>query len=211
MIGINSLSINNDFNALMELQSVFDGYECAKSFYIKNYRYLDLIKIPCTCFSSLVMGNYDLHSAEGRKKFLTEFIESCNMSNDIGSSKMMFGLLRYRKNISDDIIHFFEELVEVAKEHKQMLLFEALSLKTGNKFLTNHNELIDFSKKMNIPCVHVDFRTLQLEHECMDKLKYAIGNVHYPIGIPVMLDNVSLENYDNFTLDQIIHQYHYRQ
>lgn len=207
MIGINTLSVNDDFKSILELQDIFDTYECSKSFYIKNYRYIDILKIPCSCFSSLITGNYDLQTRNGRKDFIHEFKDSCLMSSDIGSNKMMFGLLRYRRFVNDDIIKFFEELVHIARLYGQTLLYEALSEKTGNKFLKNHKELITFSKLMCIPYIHVDFKTLQLEHECYDKLGYRIGNVHYPVGYPIVIDNVSLENYDGFTTDQIKSQY----
>ena len=201
MIGINSLSLNDDFEAFLRFQNYFDGFECSKKFYYENLYNFDKIRIPCTCVSSLVRGNYDLKTE--RQKFLMEFIDSCKIANDLDCNKLMFGLLRYRKNVDADTIKFFTELVDVAKSFGCDLLYEALSEKTGNQFLKTHNELIDFSKENNISSIHVDYKTLELNKEKINLLDYPISNFHYPIGIPICVDYASLENYNNWNISEI--------
>lgn len=200
MIGIATNSIRNNFDILLDIQEYVDCFECSKYFYTEHFKELDKINLPCSCFASLVIGNYDLTYSDDRKRFITEFIDTCKMSNDLNCHKMMFGLLRFRLNVNEDILKLFEELVYIARDNKQTLLYEALSKRIGSKFLTNHSELIDFSRKHGIESIHVDYKTLTFENEKLGEIPYPISNIHYPIGIPVIIDNdVTLENYEGYT------------
>lgn len=203
MIGICSNSLNNSYSDLIDIQEYFDFYECSKYFYISNFRKIDTVKLPCNCFSSLVAGNYNLNDKNERGLFVKEFVDSCKMSLDLNCHKLMFGLLRFRRQVNQDIYKLFEELCYIAYNYHQVLLYEALSPKVGNTFIKNHSELIEFSKQHNIPSIHVDYKTLVLEKEKISELNYPISNIHYPIGIPITLDNVALENYNNLPNNEI--------
>lgn len=200
MLGICTNSLNNCFDDLLDIQQYLDTFECSKTFYIDNFQKIDRIKLNCSCFNSLILGNYDLTTPSGRKHFVTEFEETCRMANDLNCKKLMFGLLRYRKVINSDITKLFIELIDIANDYKLALLYEALS---ESQWITNHSQLIDFSKHHNLPSIHVDFGTLKNEHETFNDLRYNISNIHYPIGLPIMYDNVSLENYNNYSIKEI--------
>lgn len=114
----------------------------------------------------------------------------------------MFGLARYRQEMNSDKLKFFKELREVAKDRDKILLFEAIS-SYGNKFLTNHKELIEFSEEINLSGIHVDFGTLRDCHESFTEISKQINviNIHFPYGeyntTEVENFDISIENYTN--------------
>ena len=204
MIGINSLSLNDDFNSFKELQKYFDFFECSKRFYLNNIERFEEIEIPCSCLSSLIIGNYDIDNKYESNLFIREFIDSCEIAKELDCKKMMFGLLRYRKTMSERKRNIFKELIQIAKSYDIDLLYEAISEKCGNKFLTTHKELIEFSKENEVSSIHVDYNTLRLNNEKISDIEYPISNIHYPLGIEVCLEmDVSLENYDNLNINEI--------
>lgn len=170
--------------------------------YLNNKNVLRNLNIRCDTFGSLVTGDYNLDTVEGRIGFFNEFLETISFADDIGAYKLMFGLARYRQEMDSDKLKFFKELREVAKDRDKILLFEAIS-SYGNKFLTNHKELIEFSKEINLSGIHVDFGTLRDCHESFTEISKQINviNIHFPYGeyntTEVENFDISIENYTN--------------
>lgn len=212
MIGINSWSLKNNFEDLVEISSYnfFDSYECSKPFFLENYNKLDKLNLKCSCLSSIITGNYDLGIKNDREKFIEEIKESCEISNYLGTNKMMFGLSRFRQNINSDKIKFFKELIFIAKNYDIKLLYEAIP---NDEFIKNHEELINFSKECGLNEIHVDFGTIL--KNCEDyteiykkakviNIHYPIGDSKYPFGYPIIYDgDLSLENYNNYSNEEI--------
>ena len=72
-----------------------------------------------------------------------------------------------------------------------------------NEFITNHDELIKFSREHGINEIHVDFGTLRSNNENFRDIakKIKISNIHFPYG-EFSLDEVkdhdiSIENYSS--------------
>ena len=196
-IGLNSMTFNNDINILKNLKKDIDTYECTKPFLLQNYLKLLDIGIECQTFSSLIVNEYDLTNKSDRCRFLKEFKETCILANDLGCSKLMFGMERFRKVINDDILKFFVELLDVAKDYNMKLLYEAIS---NSKFLPNHKELIKFTKEHNLDGIHVDFGTLINENESLEDLakETNILNIHAPFGL--IIKNIPFDiSYENYT------------
>jgi len=207
-IGINSLTFNNDINILKNIKDLIDTCEYTKKFYLDNSKELSKINVKCDVLSSLVINQYDLLNPEDRNKFTVELRDTCNIAKDIGVTKLMFGMARFRKNINNDIVNFFEQLYHQCEDMGLLLMFEAISPKCyENNWLKNHSELISFSKKINAPGIHVDFGTILNENECFSDIsnKYNIVNVHYPFGkdiTEIRGYDISLENYTNKKLTE---------
>lgn len=203
-IGINTLSINNDFNLLNEVKSLLDTFECSKRFYLENHNRIGKLNLECTVFSSLILGDYDISTFQGRKDFLNEYNETILMAKDLGVTKFMFGLSRFRRLKSTDTISFFKELIEYTKIHDIKLMYEAISPKLyANDFLKNHKELQEFSKECNLDYIHFDYGTARAENEQITDVDLKIINVHYPfepINIPY---DVSFEG-SNITKEFLI-------
>jgi hypothetical protein len=218
-LGLNSTTFNNDTNLLNKLlsENLIQKFEVTKLFYLNNKKYLEKIcdSKNCETFSSLIINDYNLNDVNDRKKFLSEFCETCKMASDLGCSNLMFGMARFRENVNDNIYNFFKQLLYVAKEYNLNLLYEALSNKnTKVNWINNHFELIDFSKNLTDK-IHIDFGTIKNENEdfgliydecCRNNIK--IHNVHYSFAdniIPeiILLDlDISLENYTDKCLDE---------
>lgn len=204
MIGVNGLTINNSVDTLLTLyaEGLIDTYECNRRMYLDNRNILSNCNIKCDTFGSLITGNYDLDTIDGRLKFFNEFLETIDFADDIGATKLMFGLARYRQSINETKLKFFKDLIEVSKKRGKILLFEAIS-SYGNKFLTNHKELIDFSIKNNIKGIHVDYGTLRDCHESFTDISshFKVLNIHFPYGEYNTADvknfDISIENYTN--------------
>ena len=108
------------------------------------------------------------------------------------------------KSKEKNIKEIFTEEEQDKKSYDIDLLYEAISEKCGNKFLTTHKELIEFSKENDVSSIHVDYNTLRLNNEKISDIEYPISNIHYPLGIEVCLEmDVSLENYDNLNINEI--------
>lgn len=208
MFGINSWSLKNNFDDLLEISKygLFESYECAKPFYMANIKRLSKINLKCSCLSSLIVGDYDLSNKLDVNDFILEFKESCLMALDLGAKKMMFGLARLRKNINSDKIKLFKELVYIANDYNLKLLYEAIH---GDGFIKNHDELIDFSKSVGLTEIHVDFNTVMKNNESYDTIcnKIKVSNVHYPIGKTLQFCydrcDISLENYNNYSNQEV--------
>lgn len=208
MLGINSWSLKNNFDDLLEISQygLFESFECAKPFYIANIKRLDKINLKCSCLSSLIVGNYDLSNVFDVNNFILEFKESCLMALDLGAKKMMFGLERLRKNMTLDKVKIFKDLVYIANDYNLKLLYEAIH---SDGFIKNHDELIDFSKSVGLNEIHVDFGTILKNNESYNNIcnKIKVSNVHYPIGetLQICYDqcDISLENYNNFNNQEV--------
>ena len=208
MLGINSWSLKNDFDDLLEASNygLFESYECAKPFYMANIKRLSKIDLKCSCLSSLIVGDYDLSNKLSINDFILEFKESCLMALDLGAKKMMFGLSRLRKNMTPDKVKLFKELVYIADSSNLKLLYEAIP---GDEFIKNHDELIDFSKSVGLNEIHVDFNTIMKNNESYNNIcnKIKVSNVHYPVGISLRYFSsecdVSLENYNNYSNQEV--------
>ena len=208
MLGINSWSLKNNFDDLLEASNygLFESYECAKPFYMANIKRLSKIDLKCSCLSSLIVGDYDLSNKLSINDFILEFKESCLMALDLGAKKMMFGLSRLRKNMTPDKVKLFKELVYIADSSNLKLLYEAIP---GDEFIKNHDELIDFSKSVGLNEIHVDFNTIMKNNESYNNIcnKIKVSNVHYPVGISLRYFSsecdVSLENYNNYSNQEV--------
>lgn len=208
MLGINSWSLKNNFDDLLETSNygLFESYECAKPFYMANIKRLSKINLKCSCLSSLIVGDYDLSNKLDINDFILEFKESCLMALDLGAKKMMFGLSRLRKNMTPDKVKLFKELVYIADSSNLKLLYEAIP---GDEFIKNHDELIDFSKSVDLNEIHVDFNTIIKNNESYNNIcnKIKVSNAHYPVGIPLRHFSsecdVSLENYNNYSNQEV--------
>lgn len=197
-IGINSLTFNNDFSVLQKIKPFIDTLEPTKRFYLENPQ---LIKenIPMETMGSLIVGDYDLTNINDRKSFINELKETCTMCEDLGISKMMFGMSRFRKSPN---LKFFEELYYICKDKNKILMYEAIS---KDPFISSHKELIEFSKRLGIDGIHVDFGTILQNNEDFKEIEksYNILNIHFPFGMqPNINHNISLENYSGTKLSQ---------
>lgn len=209
MLGINTWSLKNNFDDLLEISkyNLFESYECAKPFYMANIKRLSRIGLKCSCFSSLIVGDYDLSNKLDVNDFILEFKESCLMTLDLGAEKMMFGLSRLRKNMTPDKVKIFKELAYIANDYNLKLLYEAIY---NDEFIKNHDELIDFSKSVGLNEIHVDFNTIIKNNESYNDIssKIKVSNVHYPVGVPLQRFSsecdVSLENYNNYSNQEVI-------
>lgn len=202
-IGLNSYTFNNDIKILKNIKNLINTIECSKIFYKENYKELEKLNIECQTFNSLIIGNYEL--PRDCSSFKKELKETCLMANDFGVKKLMFGMARFRTD--PGLENFFIELVEECRNFGLILMFEAIPKNyLNNKWLCNHSELIEFSKRNNIEGIHIDFGTLYKNNESFDKIQseYNILNIHYPIGKIIDINyNVSLENYTNKKLSEI--------
>lgn len=203
-IGLNSLTFNNDISILRNVKNLIDTCEYTKKFYLDNSIELHKLDIKCDTISSLIINQYNLLDPYDRNKFDAELSDTCNIAKDIGASKLMFGMARFRKVINQDIMKFFEQMYYKCNDSGLELMFEAISPKSfENNWLKNHTELIDFSKKIGAKGIHVDFGTIINENENFESIsnKYNIINIHYPFGkdIQSIINNydISFENYTN--------------
>lgn len=205
-IGINSYTANNNFELIDSLyqDGLIDMYECSKHFYKKNRYHINKLQVPCETFSSLIVGEYDLTDNFEFFLFVEEFEETIKMAKDVGATKLMFGLAKYRTNLSSNHHELFNMLVDIAKNNGMTLLYEAISPDLHkNEFITNHDELIKFSREHGINEIHVDFGTLRSNNENFRDIakKIKISNIHFPYG-EFSLDEVkdhdiSIENYSS--------------
>lgn len=203
-IGLNSMTFNNDIEILKNMKTYIDTYECTKLFLLENKQLLDL-DIKCDTFSSLIVGKYDLSKSSDEREFTKEFRETCTMANDLGCTKLMFGMERFRKCIDKDVLDYFVRLIDIAKEYNLSLLYEAI---TDSLFLPTHKSLVEFSSKHHLDGVHVDFGTMfsnKYDYSIEDILsKTKILNAHVPFGLIIknIPFDVSFENYTKNKLSE---------
>lgn len=205
-IGVNSFTVNNDIDILKSLRhsGLIDTYECSKYFY-KKYSYcIDKLDIPCETFSSLITKDYDINDDVDWFLFIEEFEETIKMAKDVGATKLMFGLSRFRNNLTNNHYELFGTLVNIAKQNNMTLLYEAISPKLfKNDFLRTHDELIEYSIAHDIDSIHVDFGTLRSNGESFGNIadKIKVSNIHFPYGeldiSEVKNHDISIENYNN--------------
>lgn len=212
-IGLNSLTVNNDITILNGVSALIDMYECSKPFYLEHKDVINKLDIPCDTMSSLITGTYDLHDAAGKKSFMHEFEETMQIAKDLGTTKLMFGLARYRTNINDDALKFFDELVDITNDNNLILMYEAISPKLyTNKFICNHKELINYTDQHKLKGIHVDFGTILAENESFVEIAKQgnVINIHFPFGEEDLSEvsgyNISIENYtgNKLTYDDVI-------
>ena len=210
-IGVNGYTINNDVDLLLTLHNagLISTYECNRQMFITNRQVLRRGVVTCNTFSSLISGNYDISTKQGREDFKKEFCETISFANDVGATKLMFGMARYRTDMTTDKLKFLEELVLLARDMNKVLLYEAIALTLHhNEFLGTHDELIQFSKEHNIGEIHVDYGTLLANSESFNDIasKIKVSNIHFPYGKldidEVMGYNISIENYNSVPLTE---------
>ncbi|MBQ2916641.1 MAG: sugar phosphate isomerase/epimerase [Clostridia bacterium] len=189
-------------------QSKFDGIEIAPTKIIQDNPYFHIeeakdileqiynkYKLKVSSMQSIWYGRQgNIFDKEEAKKFIEYTQKAIDFAHEINCGNLVFGCPKNRimpqGNKEEDVIYFFRELGEYAKQKQTVLSIEPNPTIYGTNFINYTSQALEFVKKINSEGikVNVDFGTI-IENK--ENLELVFKNLNFVNHIHISEPNLT--------------------